>query len=210
MSRNHWIVIGGLVLAVAIVLGCLGGLLLGQLAGGFPTQTLAPFRSTDTPTVEPTATAMPVLPTATVRPTPQPSATLDTSGDRGYVSCVDAIIEDAYSLSDDILHWVTLGNQTGDPGLFCRHLTTWQSSAPSLRSTHADCPTPVDTRLVSARGHVESGFGELDEWLCCIQRWCETYDMDWAYEAVPHWDRFTQHMGEGQAGVRAYITVHGP
>lgn len=216
MSRDQWIVIGGLVLVVATVLGCFGGLLLAQVGGAFPSQTVAPFQSTDTPTegpadtptVEPTPTAMPVFPTATLRPTPQPSATRDSSGDGAYVSCVDPIIKDAYSLTEDILYWLTLGNETDDPGLFCRHLTTWQSSAPSLRSTHANCPTPVDTRLVSARGHVESGFGELDEWLYCVQRWCESYDMDWAYEAVAHMDRFTQHMGEGQAGVNTYITTH--
>jgi hypothetical protein len=59
MSRNQWIILAVLGLAVAMVFGCMGALALLYLTGSFPTQTAAPGQPVDTPAPRPSDTPTP-------------------------------------------------------------------------------------------------------------------------------------------------------
>lgn len=59
MSRNQWLIVAVLGLAVAMVLGCLGAFALLTLTDGFPTETSGPAQPIDTPTPRPTNTSTP-------------------------------------------------------------------------------------------------------------------------------------------------------
>jgi len=76
VSRNQWIILGVLALAVVLVFGCLGGVALTYLTGQPPTETPEAVQAPDTPspTVSPTPThrPTPVRPTHTPEP---PTAT---------------------------------------------------------------------------------------------------------------------------------------
>ena len=68
MSRNQWIILGTLGVAVVLVFGCLGGVVLTYLTGQPPTET-----PTATVSSTPTRTPTPVLPTPTPEPPPPPT-----------------------------------------------------------------------------------------------------------------------------------------
>jgi len=78
VSRNQWIILGTLGLAVVLVFGCLGGAALTYLTGQPPTETPQAVQAPDTPTptVSPTPTRSPtpILPT----PTPEPPTPTNT------------------------------------------------------------------------------------------------------------------------------------
>jgi len=56
MSRNQWILVTMLGLAVAVVCGCLGAMALFYLTGSFPTETASSVEPVDTPTARPRST----------------------------------------------------------------------------------------------------------------------------------------------------------
>jgi hypothetical protein len=66
MTRNQWLILLALSVAVALVMGCIGAYLLMQLTAGFPTQPVSAVLPPDVPTQ---------LPTDTPTFVPSPSAT---------------------------------------------------------------------------------------------------------------------------------------
>jgi len=78
VSRNQWIILGALALAVVLVFGCLGGFALTHLTGQPPTETPEPVQASDTATATvsrtPTHSPTPILPTHTPEP-PTPTNT---------------------------------------------------------------------------------------------------------------------------------------
>ncbi len=67
MSRNQWLVIAVVAVAVVVVFGCFGGFLLAYLMGGSPPTALAPVQPSRTPVATSVATDTPV-PSVTTPP----------------------------------------------------------------------------------------------------------------------------------------------
>ncbi len=187
MSRNQWIVLGALAVAVVLTFAYL----LTYLRNYGASLTSRPVRST-------------AAPGETVAP-----ATSVTAADYGYRLCVQDVEAASTELVKDLGTISSMG--TDDPAALCEAAAglDLQNRAAKLRASHRDCPVPSDPDLVTARGYLDSGLEENVEAAEVIGRHC-TGDSsgDWLAEAAAHVERGGELVSLADQAMQDYYSAY--
>lgn len=191
MSRNQWIVLGALAVAVVVTFAYL----LTYLGEHGASLTSRPVQSTHLSTAAPAGTAAP--------------AASVTAADYGYRLCVQDVAVASTELAKDLGTVSSMG--TDDPEGLCEAAAglDLQSRAAELRASHRDCPVPLDPDLVTARGYLDSALEENVEAAELIGRHC-TGDSsgDWLAEATARAKRGGELASLADEAMQAYYTSY--
>lgn len=187
MSRNQWIVLGALAVAVVLTFAYLLTY-LGKYGASL--------------------TSRPVQSTAAPAETAAPAASV-TAADYGYRLCVQDVAAASTELVKDLGTVSSMG--TDDPAGLCEAAAglDLQSRAAELRASHRDCPVPSDPDLVTARGYLDSALEENVEAAELIGRHC-TGDSsgDWLAEATARAKRGGELASLADEAMQAYYTSY--
>jgi hypothetical protein len=191
MSRNQWIVLGALAVAVLITFAYL----LTYLWKYGASLTSGPVQPAHLPTTAPAETAAPAASVA--------------AADYGYRLCVQDVAAASTELVTDLGTVSSMG--ADDPAALCETAAglDLQNRAAELRQSHRDCPVPSDPNLVTARGYLESGLEENVQAAELIGRHCSGDSSgDWLAEVAAHAERGSELAALADQAMDAYYTSY--
>jgi hypothetical protein len=172
MTRNQWIVLGALAVAVALTFGYL----LTHLGSLRASLTSTPLQPIHMATEAPAETSS--------------SATSESAADYGYRLCFQDVAETASQLGEDLA--VVTSTAEDDPQASCEMVAELDlpRRAAELKTAHEDCPAPSDAHLQAAQRHLDSSLVESVEAVSCIDRFCAgSRENDWWSQASAHVER---------------------
>lgn len=172
MTRNQWIVLGALAVAVALTFAYLLTYLASQRASLIST----PVQPIHMATESPAETSSP--------------ATSESAADYGYRLCFQDVAEAVSQLGEDLA--VVTSTAENDPQACCEMVTELdlQRRTAELKTVHEDCPAPSDAHLQAAQRHLDSSLVQSVEAVSCIDRFCAgSRENDWWSEASTHVER---------------------
>lgn len=195
MSKNQWIVLGALAVAVALTFASLGGYLLTYLASHGVSLNSTAIQSTHMATEAPAGT-----------PT---SLTSASTADYGYRLCFQDVTAASIELVQDLGIASSMRNE--DPAAFCEVAATLdlQSRAAELKASHQNCPVPTDSDLLAARDYLDSALDENVEAAELIDHYCGgDSGTDWLAEATAHAERGSELTSLAEQEMQAYYASY--
>lgn len=198
MSRNQWIVIGLLALAVALVFGFLGAYLLMYLRGApetsVPVQPIHIATEAPLDTIEPTTTEGPPTPTTAL-----------SSADYGYRLCLQDVAAGSMELVEDLGLVASMGTDGQSAVCAAAARLDLQRRVADLRRAHENCPLPLDAHLQAAHSYYDSGLAEYGQAADSIGRHCAGgSDIDLLDEAITHANQGIELTSLAQQEMHAY------
>jgi hypothetical protein len=191
MTRNQWIILGALAVAVALTFAYL----LRYVASHRSFLTSEPAQPVHVVTESPAEISSP--------------ATSDSVADYGYRLCFQDVAEPVSQLGKDLA--VVLSMPASDPQAPCEMVTELdlQRRTSELKTVHQDCPAPSDSHLQSARRHLDSSLVESAEAVSCIERFCAgSLENDWWGEASAHVERAGEEEGLADQEMEAFYGAY--